>query len=295
MTTQNLQPIASQSPLKTEESDTSIIIEDFTLPTAYGSLAAKRWTPSNSPCHNKNDHHKNSLNQSNSPILMLHDSLGSIGLWRDFPQALAQETGRVVIAYDRLGFGESDPITQPIDHNFIPQEAERFIPLLCDFFQLKHFIAFGHSVGGGMAVHIAAQYPERCERLITESAQAFVEPLTRSGIREAQALFKDQKQFDRLARYHGERTQWILDSWINSWLSPDFDHWSLDTVLPKVSCPTLVLHGEEDEYGSIAQPQSIAAGVKGAVQLEILPALHHVPHRENAALVLEKIQQFLNE
>lgn len=254
--------------------------ETFSITTPYGQLFAQRWQPE-------------TAQQRATPFLLFHDSLGSVGLWRDFPEALAHATGRTVIAYDRLGFGQSDPMKTPIDINFIPQEAERYIPLICDYFKLDRFIAFGHSVGGGMAVHTAAQHPERCALLITESAQAFVEQLTRDGIREAEEMFKDDKQLDRLARYHGERTRWVLDSWINSWLSPLFDHWSLDEALPQVSCPTLVLHGERDEYGSADQPKRIAQGVTGDVQLELLPGIHHVPHRENPALVLERIKGFL--
>ncbi len=265
----------------TNTADTApLTCDTFTLPTPFGSLFAKRWIPANAK-------------PTATPFLLFHDSLGSVDLWRDFPELLAKATGRTVIAYDRLGFGQSDPLTQPIDPDFIAQEAERFIPLVCDFFQLERFIAFGHSVGGGMAVHTAAQHPQWCALLITESAQAFVEELTRSGIREAETMFQDQKAFDRLARYHGERTQWVLDAWINSWLSPDFDHWSLDAALPGVNCPTLVLHGEEDEYGSADQPQRIADGVNGKVKLELLPDIHHVPHRENPTLVLKKVCDFL--
>lgn len=255
--------------------------ERFSVPTPYGKLFAQLWQPQ-------------VADKNTTPFLLFHDSLGSVGLWRDFPEALAQATGRPVIAYDRLGFGLSDSITAPIEINFIPLEAERFIPLICDYFQLKQFIAFGHSVGGGMAVHTAAQHPEKCALLITESAQAFVEQLTRDGIREAETLFKDQNQLDRLARYHGERTRWVLDSWINSWLSPEFDHWSLDEALTEVICPTLVLHGEMDEYGSADQPKRIAEGVKGEVKLELLPGIHHVPHRENPALILKKVSDFLS-
>ncbi len=269
----------TDSPLQTPH---AIASEAFTLTTPYGNLFARRWQPE-------------STEQDSIPFLLFHDSLGSVGLWRDFPEALAQATGRTVIAYDRLGFGQSDPVSEPIDINFIPQEAERYIPLICDYFRVERFIAFGHSVGGGMAVHTAAQHPEKCVLLITESAQAFVEQLTRDGIREAEALFKDQKQLDRLARYHGERTRWVLDSWINSWLSEAFDDWSLDKALPHVSCPTLVLHGDMDEYGSADQPKRIAKGVRGPVQLELLSGVHHVPHREKPSLVLEKIIPFIKQ
>ena len=280
---------ATQNTLQPSQPDQLPQGEHFYLNTPFGQLFAKRWTPAGSqqpPAMSP---------PRATPFLLLHDSLGSVELWRDFPQRLAEVSGRDVIAYDRLGFGLSDPVTEPIDINFIALEAERFIPLICDYFQLERFIAFGHSVGGCMAVYTAAQHPQRCEALITESTQAYVEELTRDGIRDAEELFREQKQLDRLARYHGERTRWVLDSWINSWLSPTFDHWTLDSALANVTCPTLVLHGELDEYGSVAQPEHIATGIQAEVQLELLPGIRHFPHRESPDLILDKVTSFLKQ
>ncbi len=120
-----------------------VMVEDRRIETGQGEMLARRWR------------HTDAKVQP-PPILLFHDSLGSIGLWRQFPETLARATGRDVIAYDRLGFGESDPRTGTLDNDFVRSEAEHIVPLLCAALGIDRFVAFGHSVGGGMAVHCAA-------------------------------------------------------------------------------------------------------------------------------------------
>src|SRR5690606_14920799 len=119
-------------------------------------------------------------------------------LWREFPELLCRETGRDVIAYDRLGFGRSDPHPGMLENDFITAEAREGFFALRDHLGLSRFIAFGHSVGGGMAAACAAVFPEQCVALVTESAQAFVEPRTREGVLAARQVFADKEQRDRL-------------------------------------------------------------------------------------------------
>ena len=154
-------------------------------------------------------------------------------------------------------------------------------------------VMLGHSVGGGMAVNCAAHCGDACVALITESAQAFVEDRTVQGIEEARELFKDAGQFERLKRYHGDRTHWVLDAWIGSWLHPDFAGWSLAPALPRVQCPALVIHGIDDEYGSPKHPRQIAGAVGGGARLEIMADTRHVPHREKEAEVIELVRDFV--
>lgn len=227
------------------------------------------------------------------PIVLLHDSLGCVALWREFPQRLAQATGRSVIAYDRLGFGQSDPHRGPIGADFIRQEAHTGFSALIDQLGVERFIVFGHSVGGGMAVSIAAAYPDRCAGLITESAQAFVEAQTRAGIRTAQAQFAEPGQMSRLERYHGDKAHWVLDAWVSTWLSPAFADWCLDEELLGVRCPVLAMHGTEDEYGSTAQPERIVTLAGAPARLALLQRCGHVPHREQEATVLDAVKAFV--
>jgi pimeloyl-ACP methyl ester carboxylesterase len=228
-----------------------------------------------------------------APIVLLHDSLGCVTLWGTFAQTLAHATSRRVIAYDRAGFGASDARTDRLHAGFVRDEAARFFPALCEQLGVERFIAFGHSVGGGMAVECAAQHAGQCDALITEAAQTFVEDRTLAGIRAARAQFRDPAQFARLARYHGDKTQWVLDAWIETWLSPEFADWSLDAVLPRVSCPTLAIHGSLDEYGTQVHPERIAASVSGPGRAAIMDGVRHVPHREQEAQVAATVAEFL--
>jgi len=228
-----------------------------------------------------------------TPVLLLHDSLGCVELWREFPAALAQTLGRRVIAYDRLGFGRSDPRGGALAPDFIEEEARIVLPALQRELDFHRFIAFGHSVGGGMAVHCAALHPDACAALVTESAQAFVEERTRAGIREAKAAFADPAQFERLARYHGDKARWVLDAWTETWLGPAFATWSLEGVLPRVRCPLLALHGEHDEFGSVRHPEMLGRLAAGGARVEIIAGAYHVPHREQAARVVRHVRGFL--
>lgn len=228
-----------------------------------------------------------------APLVLLHDSLGSVELWRDFPERLCAATRRTVIAYDRLGFGRSDPHPGRLSLDFIADEAAAGFASLRAHFRLDRFVLFGHSVGGGMAVNIAARSGHGCVALITESAQAFVEDRTVRGIEEARESFRDALQFERLDRYHGDKARWVLDAWVDSWLHPEFAGWSLAPVLPMLRCPALVIHGEDDEYGSPAHPRLIAELAGSRVDLQILARTRHVPHRERPDEVLSLVSCFL--
>jgi pimeloyl-ACP methyl ester carboxylesterase len=228
-----------------------------------------------------------------APIVLLHDSLGCVALWRDFPAQLAQATGRMVVAYDRLGFGQSDPYPGVLPLSFVPDEAHQGLAAVVAHFGLEQFVLLGHSVGGGMAVCAAATYPAQCQALITIAAQSFVEDITTAGIAQAKAQFAQPGAMDRLAKYHGDKANWVLHAWTDSWLSEGFAHWRLDDYLPKVLCPALVIHGADDEYGSVAHPQAIARGVKGPATLQIVPACGHMPHKEHTAQCLDWISAHL--
>ena len=227
------------------------------------------------------------------PLVLMHDSLGCVELWRDFPALLREATGRRVIAYDRLGFGRSDARAAPLSLDFIAEEATTGFAALRRQLGVGRFAVLGHSVGGGMSVHIAARWAADCEALVTLSAQAMVEDRTLAGLRAARALFADPAQRERLARYHGDKAAWVLAAWLDTWLAPTFADWSLAPVLPRVTCPVLALHGADDDYGSAAHPRSIGALVAGPATVEVLPGVGHMPHRERPADVVRRVAAFL--
>jgi pimeloyl-ACP methyl ester carboxylesterase len=228
-----------------------------------------------------------------APLILMHDSLGCVELWRDFPAELAHATGRPVIAYDRLGFGKSDPQTDRPAVSFIRDEAEVIFPALRRQLSLDRFVLFGHSVGGAMALATAALHGDTCEGVITEAAQTFVESRTVSGIRAAKQQFSHGQELARLERWHGERAAWVLDAWTGVWLSPEFASWSLDDLLPRIQCPVLAIHGDRDDYGTVEFPRHIARRVTGPVEMAILDDCGHVPHREKKEEVLRRVTSFL--
>jgi pimeloyl-ACP methyl ester carboxylesterase len=226
-------------------------------------------------------------------ILLFHDSLGCVALWRDFPERLAEVTGRRVVAYDRLGFGRSDPHPGPLAPDFITAEATGSVPALCAQLGLEALVPFGHSVGGAMAVAVAARWPERCSAVITMAAQAFVEDRTTAGVREARDAFRAPGQIERLARHHGTKARWVLESWTGTWLSPRFAGWTLDADLACIRCPLLALHGDRDEYGSRRHPERIVAHAGGPAAMEIIADCGHLPHREQPEAAIRAVARFL--
>lgn len=254
----------------------SITCQDHWIDTPHGRLFARDWQPAR---------------ENAAPLVLLHDSLGCVALWRDFPAQLAQASGRRVIAYDRLGFGRSDPHPGRLAPSFVEDEAHEGFMALCEQIGLERFALLGHSVGGGMAIGCAAAHPRACLGLISESAQAFVGAETLAGIRSAERQFAEPGQLERLARYHGNKAQWVL----RAWQSEAFAAWSLAPLLPQVRCPLLCLHGEQDEYGSPEHPRRIAEGVAGPARLLLVPDCGHVPHREKPEPVLAAAAGFLGE
>lgn len=228
-----------------------------------------------------------------APVVLLHDSLGCVALWRDFPERLAQATGRKVIAYDRLGFGRSARHSGTLSLSFVEDEAKGDFQAVCQFFKLHSFVVFGHSVGAGMAIGCAGAHAN-CQGVITESAQAFVEALTLDGIRQAKQTFTEAGQMQRLEKYHGDKAQWVLHAWTDTWLSDEFSDWRLDEQLRQVSCPILALHGDSDEFGTTHHLERIAEQVKAPVSLHVFADCGHVPHRQYPDEVLERVCMFLS-
>ena len=253
---------------------------DHWVAHSEGTLFARSWVPDVRPARGE-------------PIIMLHDSLGCVDLWRGFPAQLSAMSSTQVIAYDRLGFGRSSPRTDRPSIDFVAEEAARYLPAVRAHFGVERFVVLGHSVGGGMSIEAAAQDSQTCAGLITLAAQVFAEERTLQGIRAARAQFKDASQVERLMKYHGTKTQWVLDAWIENWLDPAFAAWSLAVVLPLVQCPALAIHGELDEYGSTVHPETIGRLCGGPTQIEVLAGVGHVPQREQPDRVAAVMSKFL--
>lgn len=226
-------------------------------------------------------------------MVFLHESLGCIETWREFPAFLAEAAGLDAIVYDRLGYGLSAPMSDaPRTKRYLHVEAERLFALL-DALGIGDVVLFGHSDGGSIALLAAAMQPTRVKAVITEGAHVFVEEETLEGVRIAKALMAKTDLPTRLARYHGDKVARLTSAWIDTWLSPGFRDWNIEADLRFARCPALLIQGEDDEYGTPAQVDSIVKAWGGKAEALLLPKARHTPHREATKAVMDAVTTFL--
>jgi pimeloyl-ACP methyl ester carboxylesterase len=234
-------------------------------------------------------------NHENRPtIVFLHDSLGCVELWRDFPCRLAEAAGCNLLVYDRKGYGRSEPMQSIHRSNrYLEDEADTLNALLIQL-NITRVILFGHSDGGSIALIAAAKYPSGIEAVISEAAHIFVEQETIGGLKAAVESYRETILKSRLAKYHGDKTDAVFHAWTDTWLSEAYSTWNIEHFLPGILCPTLIIQGEKDEYGTMKQVEGIAGGVKGRTEIFILPGIGHTPHKEAPLDTMEKAKKFID-
>lgn len=229
---------------------------------------------------------------SNTPVIvMLHEGLGSIAMWKDFPERVAEATGCRVLVYSRYGHGKSDRLAEKRSVDFMHHEAKVVLPELLRKFEIERSILLGHSDGGSIALIYAGIWPERVRGLVLEAPHVFVEDL---GIRSITAIREHYESSDlpqKLARYHDHADETFRE-WNDIWLDPQFRGWNIEEYLAAISSPTLVIQGEDDDYGTLAQVEAIQRHVP-ATQSLILPRCGHSPHRDQPDLTLAAISKFI--
>jgi pimeloyl-ACP methyl ester carboxylesterase len=228
-------------------------------------------------------------------IVFLHDSWGCIELWRDFPKQLGVSTQCNVLIYDRQGYGKSSPFINPSrGKDYLEREVDILIEVLAEF-SISKAILFGHSDGGSISLIAAAKHPNIVAAVITEGAHVFVEEVTLAGIREAVVSYKTTDLKGVLEKYHGSKTDELFWAWANTWTDPTFADWSIEIFLPSITCPTLVIQGEDDEFGTLEQVERIVNQVSGYATKLIISKIKHTPHKESPQLVLEKCTEFISQ
>ncbi len=228
------------------------------------------------------------------PVLVfLHEGLGCIELWRDFPARLCACLGLRGLVYDRVGYGGSDPLKAPRTPRYLHEQAEEVLPQVLAASGIAAPVLFGHSDGGTIALLFAAAFPDRPRALVVEAAHVFVEERSLAGIRSAVAAYRHGDLAARLARYHGDKTDATFWAWAATWLSPPFRDWNIEAELRRISAPTLVIQGEADEYGTQLQVEAICRGVAGPAEAHLLPQCAHVPHLQAQQQVLRLTRRFL--
>jgi pimeloyl-ACP methyl ester carboxylesterase len=226
------------------------------------------------------------------PIVLLHEGLGSVSLWRDFPETLARATERAVFAYSRAGHGASDPPGVPHTARFMHEEATDRLPAILAEESIERAVLLGHSDGGSIALVFAATNPARVAALILEAAHVFVEDVSIASIERMKREYGTTDLRRRLAKYH-THVDAAFHGWNDVWLSQEFRDWNLEAYLPSVTAPTLVIQGEDDKYGTLRQVDAIARQICGPVETLILPDCGHSPHGDQQPRVLAAIQRFL--
>lgn len=233
---------------------------------------------------------------SKAPTLVfLHDSLGCIALWRNFPEQLAKLTGCNYLIYDREGYGRSST-SDFLDRKkgYLEIEADKLGRLL-EQLDIKKTILFGHSDGASIALLTAAQYPEKISAVISEAAHVFVEQITLDGVEAAHKQFQTTTLSKRLEKYHGDKAEAVFNAWTSIWLNEDFLDWNMEEALSKILCPTLIIQGTADAYGSMRQVEAIADLVKGPVEVFTPKGLGHSPHKEAPSVILETVKDFIQK
>ncbi|MDQ1277194.1 MAG: Alpha/beta hydrolase [Thermodesulfobacteriota bacterium] len=241
-------------------------------------------------------HGKDGNGEEGSPhLVFLHEGLGSVGQWRDFPLSLCKRTGLPALVFDRWGYGKSEPCEESGEIGYLHEEALTSLPQVLGHFGIENAILIGHSDGGSIALIFAAAHPEKVCCLITEAAHVFAEDVTLEGIREAVGIYKDTDLRGRLAKYHGEKTDLVFKRWSETWLAPPFREWNIEAYLSAVSCPVLAIQGQDDPYGTPAQVEAIVRQVSGPVSGLIVPACGHIPHFQAREAVTAAMADFVGK
>lgn len=228
-------------------------------------------------------------------LVFLHDSLGCVQLWRDFPEKLAAAARCNLLIYDREGYGQSAPMSSYRRSNhYLELEADILQQLLTSL-NIQNAILFGHSDGGTIALLAASKYPEHIKAIICEAAHIFVEGITLDGIQATIQAFQTTDLPLRLAKYHGNKVETLYRAWTETWTSNDYRTWNIEHVLPQITCPLLFIQGEDDEYGSLEQVERTITQVGGVAKKHIIPGIGHTPHKSVADEVLLASVTFLQD
>ena len=228
------------------------------------------------------------------PLVLLHEGLGCVGMWRDWPADLARAAGREVFAYSRFGYGGSSAAELPRPLDFMDREARTVLPeVLARAGVGGAPVLIGHSDGGTIALLCAAFGAAPVGAVVTLAAHAFNEPRCLEGIEAAREAFLHGDLRERLARHHREGTDDAFRGWCDAWLDPEFEHWTIEEDLARVNVPLLVVQGRDDAYGTLRQVEVIAERTAGPCRTLVLDDCGHSPHRDRARATTGAIVRFL--
>ena len=230
-----------------------------------------------------------------APLVFLHEGLGSVAMWKDFPARLCERLGRRGLVYSRFGYGRSTPRPpgERFPVGFMEREAREVLRALLDALGIERALLFGHSDGGSIALLAAAALPGRIDAVVAVAPHCFVEPISVQSIAAARRAYLEDDLRERLARYHDD-----VDSafwgWNDVWLDPAFRDWNIEPDLDAIRCPLLAVQGEDDEYGTLEQIHAIARRLP-KTRLLALANCGHSPHRDQPETLIDAVGAFLRE
>jgi pimeloyl-ACP methyl ester carboxylesterase len=226
-------------------------------------------------------------------LVFLHEGLGSVSHWKDFPARVAEATGCPVTVYSRYGSGHSDLLSQPHGVRYMHQEALQALPDLLSQLEIENPILIGHSDGASIAIIYAGAH-DRVRGLVLLAPHVFVEDLSVASIAEAKVKFETTNLPEKLARHHRDAAQTFW-GWNNIWLDRAFRSWNIEEYLPRITCPALVIQGLEDQYGTMAQVEAIRRQSGGPVKVLPLEDCRHSPQRDQPEKVIGSMAKFVRK
>ena len=229
---------------------------------------------------------------SAAPVVMLHEGLGSVAMWKDFPHRVAHGANRNVLVYSRAGYGRSSPAKLPYGVRYMHDEALVVLPRLLDACAIERPILLGHSDGGSIALIHAAAAGRPVAGLVLMAPHVIVEDVSIESIAAAKVAWRTTDLRAKLARYHDD-VDGAFTGWNDIWLHPDFRAWNIEDLVRDVRCPILAIQGEDDEYGTMDQIERIGR-LAPDVERVRLADCRHSPHRDQPEVVLEALVRFVD-
>jgi len=227
-------------------------------------------------------------------IVMLHEGLGCVGLWGEFPDRLQQATGFGVFVYSRAGYGRSSPVALPRPLDFMQREAQDVLPRVLEAIGFRRGFLLGHSDGASIAaIYAGSVQDHRVRGLVLIAPHFFTEDMGIAEIARAKEAFESTDLRARLARWHADVDN-AFRGWNDAWLDPNFRLWDITEVLGYIRVPVLVVQGADDQYGTVRQIEVAEEECYCPVDTALLPGVRHAPHREAPERLLAEVSSFAN-